>query len=128
MVEPIVFISHSRIKEGKREGFRRHFREHLPALQEDKPQTVAMAAYLNEDGTEVTIVHVFADDEAMDLHMDGVQERAAAASEFIESVRFHILGTPSDRVLEMFRAAAASGVELRVTPHVLGGFVRLAPG
>jgi hypothetical protein len=126
MAEPIVFISHSRVRERKLDGFRRYFREHLPLLEAGKPRTLVMAAYLNEDGTEVTIVHTFADAESMDLHMEGVQERAAAASEFLESARFDVLGRPSDRTLEMLRTAAASGVELNVRSEVLGAFLRPA--
>lgn len=127
MSEAIVFITHHRIKDGKLDGFREHYSEGTKSLQTEKPQTVVFLGYLNEGGTEATFVHIFPDADSMDLHMQGVEERAGAAYEFLEPQRFEIYGTPSDGVLDgMRQAAAASGAELGVRPESLGGFTRLA--
>lgn len=128
MAEPIVFISHSRIKEGKLGEFREHLRRNLPGMEAEKPRTLVMAAYLNDEGTMVSIVHLFADAASMDVHMEGVEERARAAFEFIETARFEIYGNPSDAVLRMMRQAAEGGVEVTVRSDVVGGFLRLAAG
>lgn len=109
MSEPIVFISQSRVKEGKLDGFERYFREGAKLLEAEKPRTLVFLAYLNEGGSRVTIVHVFADADSMDLHMQGVADRAKAAFEFIESEGLEVYGNPSDRVLETMRRVATSG-------------------
>jgi quinol monooxygenase YgiN len=108
MSQPIVLISHSTVKDGKLEALKDYLREGVEQLEADKPGTLVFLPYLNDDGTELTIVHVFADAEGMDAHMEGVQERAAAAYEFIQSVGYEIYGTPSDSILESMRGFSAS--------------------
>lgn len=53
-------------------------------------------AYVSEDGTRVTIVHVFADADSMDLHVEGAEERTRTAYEFVEPRGFEIYGMPSE--------------------------------
>ena len=91
----------------------------------NKPGTLAHMAFLNEEGTEMSIVHLFPDAAAMERHMVGVDELARKARDFMESVRLEIYGAPSDRVLEMMRQAAGSGVALVVKPQSVGGYIRM---
>jgi quinol monooxygenase YgiN len=129
MSEPIVFISHFKVKEGKLDGLKQRSREVTKLLDAEKPRTLVFLAYVDESGTQVTFVHVFADAESMDLHVQGAEERTRAAYEFVEPQGFEIYGTPSDRVLEMMRqGAATSGVKLSVQSEHMGGFIRLKSG
>ena len=125
MNEPIVFISHFRIKADQLDAFRTYFREGATGLQAEKPRTVAFLAYADEAGTRVSIVHVFPDADAMDLHVEGAAERARAAYEFMEPDGWEIYGAPSEAALGMMRAGAlAAGVTLNVQPGQIGGFLR----
>jgi quinol monooxygenase YgiN len=128
MSEPIVFISHNRVKEGKLDDFKQAYQKAAKLMEANKPGTIAFLAYVNEDGTEVSIVHVFPEADSMDLHMQGVAERVKETAEFLESDRLEIYGTPSDPVLAMMRQVAGSGVALSVTSEHLGGFIRLKSG
>ena len=128
MAGPIVFISRNRIKEGRLEDLREFLRTGTEALEKDKPRTLAFLAFADAAGTEVTIVHVFADAEAMDLHVQGADERSSAAYEFIEPEGFEIDGSASPAVLEMMEGAAAAGPELVVRSQFLSGFLRLDSG
>ena len=129
MSQPIVFVSHFRVKEGKLEGARRPWQEASRRLEEEKPRTLVFLGYLDRDGTHVTMVHVFADADSMDLHVEGAGERSTAAYEFVEPEGFEIYGTPSDRVLEMLRReAATAGVTLTHQPENLVGFLRVKSG
>lgn len=128
MAEPIVFISHSRVKEGRLDGLREYMRPGTAALEAAKPRTLVFAAYLDEDQRELTIVHVFADAESMDAHLEGVAERARAAMEFIESSSMEIYGRPSDAVLATMRGVTVPGVTLTLHPNYVAGFIRLAAG
>jgi hypothetical protein len=126
MSQPIVLISHNRIKEGRLEDLKEYLREGTKRLEAGRPQTVAFLEYVNDDGTELTIVHVFPDAGGMEAHMEGVQERAGAASEFMELVGAEIYGAPSDPMLETMRGfATRSGAGMRVDTEFLGGFLRL---
>ena len=126
MTQPIVFISHSAIKPGKHEGFRAFIRSGADGLAAEKPGTVVFLAYLDEDASRVSIVHVFPDADAMNAHLEGVEERSREADMFIETRGYEIYGSPDEPVLRMMRAFAdGSGVPLTVRPELVGGYVRL---
>ncbi|HSM44399.1 MAG TPA: antibiotic biosynthesis monooxygenase, partial [Acidimicrobiia bacterium] len=76
MSAPIVFISTFRIKDGKLDAFKEHFGGNVPGMEASKPGTAVFYGYLNETGTQLKIVHLFPDAEAMDAHVEGVDERA----------------------------------------------------
>jgi hypothetical protein len=129
MSEPVVFISHFKVKEGKVDELRRLAGEVERSLREDKPRTAAWLVYLDEDRTQVSFVHCFPDADSMDLHFEGSDERSAAVYEFVEPDGFEIYGRPSDEALETMRqAAAGSGVSLTVLPDHVGGFLRTGSG
>ena len=125
MSEPVVFISHFRVREGKLDDLKRLAADVERRLQEEKPRTAAWLIYLDENRETVSFVHCFPDADAMDLHFEGSDERTAAVYEFVEPAGFEIYGTPSDQaVATMQQAAAASGVSLVIRSEHLGGFLR----
>jgi hypothetical protein len=129
MSEPVVFISHFKVKEGKLDELKQLAGEVERSLREDKPRTAAWLVFLGEDGTRVSFVHCFPDADSMDLHFEGSDERSASVYEFVEPDGFEIYGRPSDEALETMRQAAeGSGVSLRVLPDHAGGFLRLRSG
>ena len=128
MPEPIVFVSHFRIREGKLDAFRRWFEAGSKGLESQKPRTLVFLPYLSEDGARATIVHVFADAESMDLHVQASDERSREAYDYLEPDSTEIYGKPSEAAMGMFRQEAASAVSLTVEPDHLGGFLRVTPG
>jgi quinol monooxygenase YgiN len=121
--DPIVFISHSKIKEGGLDAFRQLSREIFPLMEAEKPGTVLHYGYVNEEETEIHFVHVFPDAAAMDAHMVGADERTGKADEFIDTFAFEIYGTPSEETLTMLQKAP--GVDVAVNPAGFGGYLRL---
>lgn len=129
MAHPIVFISHFTIKPGKLGDLKRLAHEVTARLEAEKLQTLIFLTYLDDTGTQATFVHVFADPEAMDLHVGGAQERARAALQYMDPNGWEIYGRPSDASLDSIRRAAASaGVPLTIEPDFLAGFMRLHAG
>ncbi len=125
MSEPVVFISHFKVKDGKLDELKRLAAEVERSLRVDKPRTAAWLVFLGEDGAQVSFVHCFPDADSMDVHFEGSDERSAAVYEFVEPDGFEIYGRPSDAALETMRqAAAGSGVSLQVLPDHVGGFLR----
>jgi quinol monooxygenase YgiN len=126
MSEPVVFVSHFKVKEGMLEDLKRLTADVLPRLREEKPRTVLYLAYLDEEASEVSFLHAFPDADSMDAHFEGVNERVAAAYQYIEPRGWEIYGKPSEGALESMRqAATTAGVSLTVLPEQLGGFLRL---
>ena len=128
MSESIVLISNQRIKEGMLDGYMQTYRREIELIKADKPGTVAHLAYVNENGSEVSMIHVFPDAEALDLHMQGVGERAKKAFEFMEVISYEIYGRPSDSVLKQMQQFAGPGIELNLKLQNMGGYLRLKSG
>jgi hypothetical protein len=77
MSEPIVFVSHHRVKPGKLDQLKSLAHEIWATVEMEKPRTLMNLADLNQDGTEVTFTHAFADIDAMQLHGQGADDRTA---------------------------------------------------
>jgi|SRR5688572_27567638 len=129
MSEPIVFISHFRIKDGQFDALKRLTLDRTDSLRSQKPRTVLFLSYVDEDRRAVSFLHAFADADAMDVHFEGAAERSRAALEFMEPVAWEFYGSPSTAALETMRqTATASGATLTVQPEYLAGFLRLSSG
>jgi quinol monooxygenase YgiN len=124
MSEPIVFISRNKIKEGKTDEFRKHYRESVPLTNAGKPGTLVQIAYENEQATEVTIVRLFPNADALDQQIQGADERSKKTYEFIEPISIEIFGTPNPATLEKMKKIAGSGVVVSISPHYIDGFIR----
>ena len=124
MSEPIVFISHLKIKGGKLEAFKESSREIFEMMEAGKPGTLVHVGFVNEDGTKLSFIHVFPSAEAMDDHLGGVEDRANKAFEFLDTVGYEIYGTPSGQVMQMMEQFARSGITLSVEPDYFGGYMR----
>jgi quinol monooxygenase YgiN len=127
MSGPIVFISHFKVKEGKLEGLKEHAQKIVELIRAEKPGTLAFLQYLNEDETELSIVHVFTDADALDKHNEGVAERARGAFEFLEPISRELYGMPSEKTLSMMtgvRPPGAPEIEAHHMPKDMGGYIR----
>jgi hypothetical protein len=124
MSQPIVFVSRNKIKEGKADKFRNHYRDSIPPILTGKPGTLAQLAYENEEATEVTIVRLFPNADALDLQIQGADERSKKTYEFIEPICIELFGTPNPSTLEKMKKIAGSGVAVMISPNYLDGFIR----
>ncbi len=125
MTDPIVFISHSRVKQGKLEAFRKMSLEVFPIMEASKPGTLLHYGYTSQDGSELSFVHVFPDADAMDAHFEGAGDRAESAMEYIETYRFEVYGMPSEQALGML--GQAPGADLVIHSGGFGGYLRPTP-
>jgi quinol monooxygenase YgiN len=128
MSEPIVFISNQRVKEGKLEGYKHYYRQVAEQAEANKPGTIAHLAYVDEQGSELSIIHIFPDAASMEVHMKGVDELAKKAYEYVEILSFEIYGRPAGTVLERMMEIVGSGIALKIRPHLVGGYIRFDSG
>ena len=124
MTEPIVFISRNKIKAGRAEDFRKHYANSLPVTSEEKPRTLAQLTYENEQAAEVTVIRLFPDADALDLQLQGADDRSRKTYEFIEPMSIEIFGQPNPSTIERMQKIAGSGIAVNISPMYLGGFVR----
>jgi hypothetical protein len=125
--EPIIFIAHQKIKQGKVEEYKKCYHEVGDWMEANKPHTAAHIAYMNEDGTEASVVHIFPNMEAMEKHMQDLGDIGAKAFTLMEIIGFDVYGTPSKMVLDsMLRMIPGAKVTLR--PQRAGGYIHLRSG
>jgi hypothetical protein len=124
MTEPIIFISRNRVKEGMLDAFKKHYQESIPRTEAAKPETLIQLAYVNDDFSKMDIIRLFSNAEALDLQLQGADERSKITYQFIEPTSVEIYGTPSDFSLEMLKKVAGSGIAVSVFPEFIGGFMR----
>ena len=131
MSGPIVFISHFKVKEGKLDALKQFAQAMTEHIKAEKPGTLVFLQYLNEEGTEQTIVHVFPDADAFDRHGEGVAERAKAGFEFLEPISRELYGMPNQKTLAMMmtgiRPPGAPEIEFHHMPQHMGGYIRFKP-
>jgi len=124
MFEPIIFIAHQKVKQGKVEEYKKVYQEVGEWMEANKPQTAAHIAYISEDGTEASVVHIFPDIEAMEKHMQNLGDVGAKAFTLMEIVGFDVYGTPSKMVLDsMLRMIPGAKVTMKT--QSAGGYIRL---
>jgi quinol monooxygenase YgiN len=132
MSQPFIAIATLRIKEGKLDDFTRSYREVVETVKEHEPRVIAFHGFVNEDGTEMTIIQVHPDTASMDVHMqvlrDKLGEHVARAlePELIEPTRVEYYGTSSESALEMDRQIP--GLTVGIKPVHVGGFTRTTTG
>jgi len=124
MSEPIVFISRNKIRQGKTDEFRKHYQASIPPTLATKTGTLAQLAYEDEDTAEFTVVRIFPNAEALDLQIQGADERSKKTYELIEPISIEIFGTPNPATLEMMKKIAGSSVTVKISPNYMGGFIR----
>lgn len=124
MSEPIVFISRNKIKQGQVDEFRKHYQASIQPIFDGKPATLAQLAYENEETTEFIIIRLFHNAEALDLQIQGADERSKKTYEYIEPISIEIYGTPNSATLERMKKIAGSGITVKINPNYMGGFIR----
>ena len=131
MGEPITYVSTWRIKEGRSTDYQRFYAALVEAVERNEPEVTAFLAYGAADGSEITNIHVYADQVVLDQHMRFLEDQMglmpsdlSAALESLEPVRVEVYGTPTGAAAEMDRAMADSGVPFVGKPRFLGGFAR----
>jgi hypothetical protein len=131
MTEPVVYVSTWKIKEGKVDAYARFHERLANTVRDLEPRVAAFLAFANDDGTEVTGIHVFADSDALDRHMGVLAERMGVLAEDMGLVtdplgpgHIDVYGTRPERALAMDRPLEDSGVPFTVKTRFVGGFTR----
>jgi len=128
--EPIVYVSTWKIKSGRFDDYRRLHDRLAKIVADNEPRTAAFLAYANEDGTEITGIHVFADGAALEHHMGVLasQMRLTADdmsswSELLEPGHIDVYGTRSQEALAMDQTLEGT-VSFNLKSRFVGGFTR----
>jgi hypothetical protein len=124
MSQPIVFISHFKIKDGTLDEVKQLSQNVSEYIQANKPGTVAFLQFTNQEGTELSIVHMFPDADAFDRNMEGAGERSNKAFEYIVPTRRETYGLPSNGTMAALTPPDGSGITFDKMPQFIDGYIR----
>ncbi|MFW9862807.1 MAG: putative quinol monooxygenase [Candidatus Thorarchaeota archaeon] len=127
MTDSIVFIIRHRVKQGMFDDFKNHYQKSIPQTEKSKQGTIIQLAYINDDATEVDIIRIFPNAEALDQQLQGADQRTKTTYKFIEPTSIEIYGTPHNYAIEMIKKVAGSGIDVSVKSQFIGGFIRSRP-
>jgi hypothetical protein len=127
MSGPLIMISRSRVKPGRRETYEAHLRQATEMVESEEPRVIAFNSWTSEDGTEVSTVHFHPDADSLDTHLKLYVERLAGpVAEAVDSYELDIWGAASESALNALRSMP--GLRVRVLPVHEAGFIRLGEG
>ena len=129
MGEPIVYLSTWKIMDGRFEDYRRFYAWMVDAICTGDRGVLAFFAFGNDDGTEVTNVHVFPDGATLEQHMAVIADQMGLLPEdmtampaFMEPVGVQVYGLPSRTAEAMDQGLIDAGVPFTGKRNYLGGF------
>jgi quinol monooxygenase YgiN len=135
MTRPLIYLSTWKIREGRREDYKRFARELVEHVKAKEPQLIAFNMYFNEDETEMTNIQVHPDAASMDFHMQVMAKVVGEdmvgwidRADFLEPKPIEIYGTPSAKLLEADQPLVDAGIPRRVKPLHFAGFTRSGAG
>ena len=126
MSEPIVYVDHSEIRDGKFVELKAAMNELAEFVETNEPQLIAYNVYFNEDQTRMTVLHIHSDLASLEFHFKVAGRLFPRFAEFIRLVAIDIYGKPSDDLVEQLNKKAETLGGGAVLVHDLhAGFARL---
>jgi hypothetical protein len=100
MLQPIVYIDTSAIREGKLGEVEAAMKSLASFVEEHVPQLISYAFYLDRERTQMTVVAVHPDAASVEFHMDVGAAEFRKFADFIDLLRIEVYGSVSDGVLQ----------------------------
>jgi quinol monooxygenase YgiN len=123
----IVYVDTSDVREGALEELKPAMKELVDFVQANEPRIIAYNVYLSDDGSRMTVVHVHADSESLEYHMEVAGPVFRRFVELVTLSSIQIYGEPSEKVLrQSHEKARMLGRDAVVADSLHAGFTRSA--
>ena len=96
MSEPIIYIDRSEVREGKLSELKSATKELAEFVAAIEPRIIAYRVYLNDAGTQMTVLHIHPDSESLQFHMEVAGPAFARFKDLIRLSGIDIYGAPSE--------------------------------
>jgi quinol monooxygenase YgiN len=106
MSRPLVYVDTSAVRQGALEELKGAIKELVEFVEANEPQLIAYNVYLNDDGSQVTVVHVHADSESLEHHMDVAEPMFRKFADLITLSSIRVYGEPSEKALRQLHDKA----------------------
>lgn len=128
-MEPVVYVSTWRMKEGKFPAYQHFYLKLLEAIRDRDREVIAFYAFANADSSEITNVHVYPDANSLDRHMAVIGEQMALypgnlepVTDLMDPLDVQVYGTPEGQAAAMDKSMKDAGVPFTGKGRYLGGF------
>ena len=124
MSAPFLLITSHKIAPGRLDEFLEISRTYEEFIYANEPDLLGYSANLNEERDEVSLMHIYRNADAAEMHAQLAAEKIREGLAVTETVRIEILGNPGPALGQAREANAANGVAVDLKPEALGGFTR----
>lgn len=126
MSEPIIYVDRSEIRDGRLEDLKQAIAGLARVVETKEPGIVGYAAYLNDDGTQMSVIHLHRDAASLARHMAIIAPELPPFRDLVRLRSIDIFGAPDEGTLASLREKArllgADGVHVHARE---AGFARL---
>ena len=114
----VLFVGRYRIPPDALDEWRAAQREMTKFVAANLPDVLAFDAYLGEDGTEATSIHLHRDAASFQRYLETMATRIGRGTQIVEVLRIDLYGEPGATIVERMRRMGSWPVV--VWPHVHG--------
>ena len=114
----VVFVGTYRIPPGMVDEWRAANREMTEFMEASLPSVITFDAYLSEDGTEGTSIHLHRDADSFEQYLAAAASRIGHGTQVVEVLRIDLYGEPSAAVVDRLRRMGTWPVNVHA--HVNG--------
>lgn len=126
MPGPLVYVDTAEIRAGALEELKPAMEELVGFIEANEPRLLAYNAYLSDDGTRMTVVHLHRDRASLEHHMEVAGPAFRRFKDLVTLSSIHLYGDSSERLLEQLQDKAHLLGGASVSVHALhAGFSRL---
>jgi hypothetical protein len=130
MSGPVIWVSHSTVKPGKLDHYRRHLQAATELVESEEPRMIALHSYASETGSDISTIQIHPDAESLDTHLKLFTEKLQElAFESLDTQEISVYGEPGEgaRALLAEMPKFMPGIRIRVLPVHDAGFLRPQP-
>lgn len=125
MSEPIIYIDHSLVREGKLDELKTAMNELVALVEANEPRIITYNVFFTEDGSGTTVLHITPDSSALQHHMQVAGPAFPKFADFIKLLSIDLYGQPTRDLVEQLRGKAQMLGNGNVQVHKLhAGFAR----
>jgi hypothetical protein len=125
MSEPIVYIDRSDVCNDKLNELKVAIRDLVAFIESNVPRAVTYRIYLNEAGSQMTVVQIHPDSASLEFHMKVGAPEFAKFKDLIRLSSIDVYGEPSDILRKQLKDKARMLGTATVSVHNLqAGFMR----